>query len=228
MLVTARRGDRLRALADEIAAFSGQEVATVVGDIAEAATGAEALRLVQQRWGGLDILVNNAGVGAFGLFEQAEPGRLRRVLEVNFFAPAEMVRLALPLLRVGNRPIVVNVSSVLGHRGVPYSSEYCASKFALQGFSEAVRAEFRPLGIDVMVVSPGTTNTEFFDSLLEKKEEPNWPKHRAISAAYVARRIVAGIRRGRHEIIPSGIGRVMCWLNRLSPALMDWVVAHYV
>ena len=71
----------------------------------------------------------------------------------------------------GVKPIVVNVSSILGHRGVPYSSEYCASKFAVQGFSEAIRAEFTQLGIDVLVVSPGTTETEFFDRVIEQHGE---------------------------------------------------------
>ena len=89
-------------------------------------------------------------------------------MEVNFFALVEMTRLALPLLKQGVNPIVVNVSSILGHRGVPHSSEYSASKFAVQGFSESIRAEFARLGIDVLVVSPGTTETEFFDRVIEQ------------------------------------------------------------
>jgi short-subunit dehydrogenase len=126
------------------------------------------------------------------------------------------------------KPIVVNVSSILGHRGVPHNSEYAASKFAVHGFSESIRAEFTRLGIDVLVVSPGTTETEFFDRAIEKTTEPNWPKHKATSAANVARQIVRAIRLGRHEIIPYRWGRVLCWLNRLSPRMMDSVMARYV
>jgi len=227
VLISARRGDRLQTLADAIRAAGG-EVELLAGDIAEAAVRREALRLVEERFGGLDVLVNNAGVGAMGLFQDADEQRLRRVMEVNFFALVEMTRAALPLLRQGRRPIVVNVSSILGHRGVPYSSEYSASKFAVQGFSEAIRAEFTKLGIDVLVVSPGTTETEFFTSVLEKTGEPRWPKHRPVSSEEVARQIVRGIRLNRHEIIPYRWGRVMCWLNRLSPRLMDRVMAGYV
>jgi short-subunit dehydrogenase len=84
-------------------------------------------------------------------------------MEVNFFAPAEFIREALPLLQHGKQPIVMNVSSVLGHRAVPEKSEYCASKFALHGLSDALRAEFVKRGIDVLLVSPSTTASEFFD-----------------------------------------------------------------
>ena len=104
--------------------------------------------------------------------------------------------LALPLLKQGSRPIIVNISSILGHRGVPYNSGYCATKFAVQGFSESIRAEFTRLGIDVLVVSPGTTETEFFDSVLEHTAKPGWPEHKPVSAAAVARQTVRAIRRG--------------------------------
>ena len=162
-----------------------------------------------------------------GLFEHADAARVRRVFEVNFFALVELTRLALPLLKKGVRPMVVNVSSILGHRAVPHSSEYSASKFAVQGFSEAIRAEFARHGIDVLVVSPGTTETEFFDSVLERTGEPAWPKHTPISPAEVARRMVEAIRRGKHEIIPYFPGKMLCWLNRLSPGLMDRFMKRY-
>jgi len=227
VLITARRGDRLQTLAEEIAGL-GSRVQSVVGDIVEPGVRQEAVKLAQQHFGGLDLLVNNAGVGAFGLFENSGPERPRRIMEVNFFALVEMTRAALPLLQAGRRPMIVNVSSILGHRGVPYSSEYSASKFAVNGFSESLRAELTRHAIDLFVDNPGTTETEFFDAVLEKNEEPAWPKHRPVSAAEVARQIVAAMRRGRHEIIPYRLGRLMCWLNRLSPRLMDRIMQRYV
>jgi short-subunit dehydrogenase len=139
-----------------------------------------------------------------------------------------MTRLALPLLKQGVHPIVVNVGSIVGHRGVPNRSEYSASKFAVQGFSESIRAEFTRLGIDVLVVSPGPTETEFFDCEIERTTDAKWPKHRPANAARVAREIVRAMRAGRHEIIPYRWGRVLCWLNRLSPRLVDGLMARYV
>jgi len=227
VVLVARREDRLRQLAAAIGA-SGGNVQVVVGNIAEPATRQAAIQSAQASYGGLDLLVNNAGVGAMGLFADAVPERVRRVMETNFFALVEMTRLALPVLRQGVCPILVNVSSILGHRGVPYSSEYSASKFAVQGFSESIRAEFTQLGIDVLVVSPGTTETEFFERVIDSTAEPNWPKHKPISAAEVARQMVVAIRQGRHEIIPYRWGRVLCWLNRLSPRLVDGLMARYV
>ncbi|NLF08843.1 MAG: SDR family NAD(P)-dependent oxidoreductase, partial [Pirellulaceae bacterium] len=119
-------------------------------------------------------------------------------------------------------------SSILGHRGVPYSSEYAATKFAVQGFSESIRAEFTKLGIDVLVISPGTTETEFFDRVIERTADPKWPEHKPISAAEVARQIVRAIRKGKHEIIPYLWGRVLCRMNRLSPGLVDRLMSRYV
>jgi short-subunit dehydrogenase len=227
VVVVARREDRLRQLVDQIAAL-GRTVEPVVGDITDPQTRQRALDAAQSKLGGLDILMNNAGVGALGSFEDASVQRVRRVMEVNFFALVEMTRSALPLLKQGVRPIVVNVSSIVGHRGVPNRSEYSASKFAVQGFSESIRAEFTRLGIDVMVVSPGPTETEFFDREIERTTDAKWPKHKPVSAARVAGEIVRGICAGRHEIIPYRWGRVLCWLNRLSPRLVDGLMARYV
>lgn len=226
VVVVARRADRLAQLVDEITG-NGGKAERVVGDITDPMVQLKAIETAQEKLGGLDILVNNAGIGAMGLFEDADPTRLRKLMDVNFFALAETTRLALPFLKMGNRPIVVNVSSILGHRGVPHNSEYCASKFAVQGFSEAIRSEFKRLGIDVLVVSPGTTETEFFDRVVEKTGQPKWPEHTPVSAAEVARRTVNAIRRGKHEIIPYRWGKVFCWLNRLSPRLTDWLMARY-
>jgi short-subunit dehydrogenase len=229
VVITARREERLRQLAAEIAAAQPRAAVEIVpGDITDPATRQRTLDAAQAKLGGLDILVNNAGVGAMGPFVDAAAERVRRVMETNFFSLVEMTRLALPALSQGVRPIVVNVSSILGHRGVPYSSEYSASKFAVQGFSESIRAEFTKLGIDVLVVSPGTTETEFFDRVIDSTAEPKWPKHKPVSAAEVARQVVVAIRRGRHEIIPYRWGRVLCWLNRLSPRLVDGLMARYV
>jgi short-subunit dehydrogenase len=227
LVITARREERIRALAEEIAALGGP-CEPVVGDICDAQTRAAVVQAAQQRFGGLDILVNNAGIGALGLFEHADESRLRRVMEVNFFALVEMTRLALPLLKRGTTPMVVNLSSIIGHRGVPYNTEYCASKFAVRGFSESLRTELTRHGIDVLVVCPGTTETEFFDRVIARTGEPTWPAHTPVSSERVACAMVAAMRRGRAEIIPYGWGKVLCWLNRFSPRLMDFIMARYV
>ena len=226
LAVVARREQRLRELADRIHAAGGR-VEMVVGDVTDPATRQRVIDAAQSHFGGLDILVNNAGVGAVGLLEHADPERIRQLMEVNFFALVEMTRLALPLLKLGTNPIVVNIGSVLGHRGVPFRSAYCASKFAVQGFTESIRAEFSAHKIDVLVVSPGATETEFSDSVLEHKGEPTWIEPPPVPANEVARRTIRAIRRGRHEIIPYRWGRLLYWMNRLSPRLIDYFMARY-
>ena len=199
----------------------------VAGDVTEAASRERAIAAAVREFGGLDCLVNNAGVGAQGRFVDAEPERARRIFEVNFFALVEMTRAALPQLRAGRDALVVNVGSILGHRGIPYSSEYCASKFAVRGFSEALRAELLREKIDVLLVSPGTTESEFFERLIEAGEKPPWPEQPPVPAEVVARRIVRAMERRRHEIIPNARGRMMVWLNRLAPRVVDAWMGRY-
>jgi short-subunit dehydrogenase len=226
LVVTARRQERLQELANSPLA-AGRKVVSVAGDITDAAVRAHLLRAVRESFGGLDILVNNAGVGAVGLFGNAHAERLRRVMEVNFFAPAELIRAALPLLRGGRRPLVVNVGSVLGHVAVPSRSEYCASKFALHGLSDALRAEFARERIDLLLVSPSATDTEFVESVLETDGRPRQRPLGRMSAERVAQQMVRAIRRGRHEIILSPGGKLAVWLDRLCPPLVDRLVARF-
>lgn len=226
LLITARREQRLQALAGELTAAGGR-VLYRAGDITAPAVREELLLAARGAWGGLDLLINNAGVGAIGPFSEAGEERLRRVMEVNFFAPAELTRAALPLLRAGRRPMIVNISSVLGHRAVPKKSEYCASKFALHGWSDALRAELKDDGIELLLVSPSTTASEFFENVLENRARPPWLRAGGMSAERVARQALRAIRQGRHEIILSPGGKLLVWLDRLSPPLVNRLVARF-
>jgi short-subunit dehydrogenase len=226
LVVTARREPRLVELVAEIRATGG-EAYQVAGDVTDPQHRQNVLTAAQTQLGGLDLLINNAGVGAHGPFRQADTARLRRVMEVNFFSAAELIRSALPLLQAGRRPMIANVVSVLGHRAVPYKSEYCASKFALHGFSDALRCELTEFGIDVLLVSPSTTQTEFFDSVLDERGKMTRPSRRSMSPEAVACKTVRAIRRGRHEIILSPGGQLLVWLDRLCPPLADRLVAWF-
>jgi short-subunit dehydrogenase len=226
LLITARRGERLEELCDELRR-DGRGCWPVAGDLTDPETRERIVREADSRWGALDILVNNAGVGAIGPFVKASEPRLRRVMEVNFFAPLEMIRAACPLLHAGHRPIIVNVSSVLGHRAVPQKSEYCASKFAVHGFSDALRAELASSGVDVLLVSPSTTQSEFFDQVLEKRGDLPWLSLGAMPASAVASKTVRAIRRGSHEIILTPGGKLLVWLDRLCPPLINRLVARF-
>jgi short-subunit dehydrogenase len=224
IVAMGRRGDRLQSLATELAAPNGYRY--VVGDVTRREDRALAIATAVREFGGLDALINNAGIGALGRFDAADEPRLRQIMEVNFFAPAEFIREALPILKDGHRPIIVNIGSVLGHRAVPEKSEYCASKFALHGLSDALRAELASLGIDVLLISPSTTASEFFAVAAGQSTQPQ-SRFGATPAETVAHRTVAAIAAGRHEIILSAGGNFLVWLDRLCPPLADWLVAHW-
>ena len=224
--VCARRADRLQQLQSLIQS-SGGCCEVVVGDITEPGTRARLLEVAQASYGGLDILINNAGIGAMGRFDAASIDRLRRIFEVNFFATTEMIRASLPLLRHGQTPMIVNMSSVLGHRGVPLKTEYCASKFAIHGFSDSLRAELASDGIDVLLVSPSTTDSEFFDSSLEDNTNKDWKKRGAMPPELVAAKTIRAIRKGRHEIILTHGGRFLVWVDRIIPGMANRLLSRF-
>jgi short-subunit dehydrogenase len=229
--VTARRVERLEELIGKIAQAGG-EAHAVPGDITDASLRQRLLDTAAERLGGLDLLVNNAGIGAIGYFADASSERLRRIMEVNFFAPVELTRAALPLLLAGRRPMIASVSSVLGHRAVPKKSEYCASKFALHGFCDALRAELASRGVDVLLISPSTTQSEFFDNVIEGGGEEGkamlpWLKLGGYSSRTVARKAVRAIRAGRHEIILTPGGKLLVWFDRLMPPIVNRLVARF-
>lgn len=119
---------------------------------------------LEQRFGGrLDCLVNNAGFGVFGALEDVSEEQLRAQMEVNFFGLALTTRALLPALR-NARGRVINISSVLGFVGMPMTSLYCASKYAVDGLSEALRFELEPHGVQVAVVQPGSFRTSFAEN----------------------------------------------------------------
>ncbi len=222
----ARRTDLLESLRQEIESRGGSCVA-VVGDVTEPSTRQSLIDRCVDEWGGIDLLINNAGIGAMGRFDEADSQRLRRIFEVNFFSIAELTRDAIPWLKKGSQPMIVNISSVLGHRAAPLKSEYSSSKFAIHGLSDAIRAELARDGIDVLLVSPSTTDSDFFDSAIEDTAKRNWKRRGAMSPEKVASKTIWAIKRGRHEIILSWGGRMLVWLDRLASTVADRILARY-
>lgn len=226
LVLNARREDRLNELAANIEQQGGTATC-VSGDITDEQTRQAMLAHAESLWGGVDAIVHCAGIGSIANFTDSTEAILRQIMEVNFFAAVELTRLALPSLQQGRNPIIVNVGSVLGHRAIPRKSEYCASKFALHGFSDALRAELTPLGIDLLLVSPSTTDSEFFDNVLRQDSTPITPGRRGMKPQRVAHKIIRAMAAGRHEIILSTGGKLLVWLDRLCPPFMNRLLARY-
>ena len=149
-------------------------------------------------------------------------------MEVNFFGLTETTRVFLPMLKKGVKPAIVNISSIAGKRGIPARSEYSASKFAVQGFSEALRAEVAKDGVDVIVVSPGLTQTNFSQNMIEQKALVQLDHMRGMSAEDVAYYVLKAIEKGSHDTVLTFKGKMMALVSRFFPWIADMVVKRKV
>jgi short-subunit dehydrogenase len=223
VVLAARREEPLQEAAREVQA-QGVRTLTVRCDITQAADVERLMRETEAAFGGLDILINNAGVGLFGPVEGFSEEQLRQVFEVNFFAMVRVTRAALPLLRRRPGGQIVNISSVLGHRGLPLLGGYCAAKAAVNALTDSLRAELASEGISVLLVSPGFTETEFRKTRLHAegwKQTP--PPLKLMAADEVAAAMVRASRRHYRRTVLTLPGRVMVLVSRLAPGLFDHV-----
>src|SRR6202043_291426 len=152
-----------------------------------------------EHFGGLDVLINNAGVASWAHFADSSEAILRQIMEVNFFAPAELIRLAIPILVRGQQPAVVNVASMCGRRGMPAWSEYSASKYALCGLTEALRGELSRFDINVLLMVPGLTRSDLSKHLLLAQGRMKIDFDRGMAPELVAAAIIASLRRNTTE-----------------------------
>ena len=157
VVVTARKPAEIADLA------TGHEARALLQplDVTKPAEIAAAVAAAEAKFGQIDVLVNNAGVGYFGAIEESDDGEIRRMFEINFWGLANMTRAALPGMRKRRSGHVVNISSMGGVRGAPAVGYYNATKFALEGFSEALAQETAPLGIKVLIVEPSGFRTDW-------------------------------------------------------------------
>ncbi len=178
--------------------------------------------------GALDLLVQSAGVGAYGRFLSHEADVLRRVFEINVLAVADLARACHPLLVRGANPAMVVMGSVVGRRGLPGRTEYSASKFALTGFVEGLRAEWSYDGVHVMLVNPGFTRTAFDEHLVANTAFLTMPRARAQTADDVARATLRALGRRKNEITPAALReRLLLLVNRAAPRFVDWGLGRW-
>lgn len=231
LALTSRSGGELESLAKRIR-DGGTEVDAFPADLTDAAAREELIRDVVARFGGLDVLVNCAGVASFGEFATSSETILRRVMEVNFFVAAELIRLAQPhLLRsattgpAGWQPAVVNVASICGRCGIPSLPEHCGSKHALVGLTEALRGEFARYGIDVLLVLPGVVRSDDLNRHLLRNEGKIYLNFDgAQRPEEVGESVVRSLVRNRTE---AAVGFVSWWVwfgKRFFPRVPRWVM----
>ena len=208
----ARRRDRLDALLLEL---DGEGHLVLPCDLVDATAIETAFSELERSFGGLDLLVNNAGMGYRARVEELDPALLDQVFASNVRGLLLACRSALPLLRKGKLPVVVNVSSVVGRRGVPGQAAYCASKAAVTSIGEALRIEWAPDKIAVCTLSPALTATGFFGSQPNPSGLPDPELSGAALPAEVAQHILALDRSPQAEL---SLRRKWHWLGLFSVA----------
>ncbi|MCA8952295.1 MAG: SDR family NAD(P)-dependent oxidoreductase [Planctomycetes bacterium] len=164
VVATARRVDRLR----ELEASAPDRVIPLALDVTDAAQVQRVAAEAIERAGRVDVLVNNAGYGIVGAVEETSAADLQAVMATNFFGAIALTNALLPAMRAQRAGVIVNISSMGGQIAYPGFGPYCASKFALEGMSEALRGELAPLGIKVLIVEPGAFRTEFAGAALKR------------------------------------------------------------
>jgi short-subunit dehydrogenase len=227
LALVARGVDELNAFAAELTA-AGVKAVAIPADITKPDDRRRLIEEAGRSLGGLDLLINNAGIASWGHFSTSTLEIMREVMEVNFFGPIELTRLAVPLLTTGNQPAVVNVTSMCGRKGMPAWPEYSASKFALVGMSEAWRGEFTRFGIEVITIVPGMTNSGFEKRWLRKDGKADLNFERGMTPEQVASGILRAIVYNRREVVLGSEARRLLRFNRYFPRLTNWLIARRV
>ncbi|MBU2610224.1 MAG: SDR family oxidoreductase [Chloroflexi bacterium] len=225
--IAARRAERLEQVAAECRALGG-EVLVVPTDVSDEAQCKTLVEKTIEKFGRLDLLINNAGLAASALFDEFPDLHLfRQTMDVNFYGAVHCTYYALPHLKQ-SRGHVVAISSLGGKAALPYNTPYCASKYAIHGFYDALRMELSSHGVSVTVVCPWWVVTEFHEAQMDKNGVPRGARGRALytkkmmTADQCAEITLRAAYKRRREVL-MGPGALTVWLKTLAPGFVDWL-----
>jgi short-subunit dehydrogenase len=229
VVLAARRLERLEALAREIDAMkTGAETLPVESDLSKL----EDIRSLVQRtldtFGRIDVLVNNAGFGHLDWLENLDPKKdIEAQFNVNVLGVVQTSRQALPVMIRQRAGHIINMCSMAGLIATPTYTIYAASKHAVHGFSEALRREVKPWGIDVSLVYPGGVTTEFGQhGGYQRKTKATTPRFLLLSPEDVAKEVVQLVRRPRAMLVIPWLWSLTALLNRLFPSIVDYTTIN--
>lgn len=182
---------------------------------------------VTTRWGGVDVLINNAGISMRALFEEVDLAVIKELMDINFWGMVYCTKYAMQAI-LSRKGVVVGISSIAGYRGLPGRTGYSASKFAMQGFLEALRTELLHTGAHVMWVSPGFTASNIRNvarsSNGSAQAETPLDESKLMSPEECAAIIMDAVAARKRTVVMTGQGKLTVWLNKLFPALADKLV----
>jgi short-subunit dehydrogenase len=209
---------------------SGKPLLIHTADVSKEQECINFINTVIKNFGSIDVLINNAGVSMRALFEEAEIEALRKVVDINLWGTVNCTKYALPYITKAKGSII-GISSIAGFRGLPGRTGYSASKFAVNGFLEALRTELLQSGVNVMWVCPGFTTSNIRRAALNSKGqahgETSMDEGKMMSAEECAQHIIKAIHKRKRTLILTNTGKKTVWLNKLFPALADKLTYKY-
>lgn len=225
VVLAARRTDKLQELVNEIRAMQyGAEAFVLQTDISKLDDIQRLVALTVERFGRVDVLVNNAGFGRLKWLEMLDPLEdIQAQFDVNVLGVIQTTRQVLPIMIKQRSGSIINICSIAGLVGTPTYTIYSATKHAVHGFSEALRREVKPWGIDVSLIYPGgVRGTEFPDHAgIQRKTNASTPKFMVLTAEQVGKAVVNLVHRPRRMWVLPWMWRFTIFLNRFLPGLVD-------
>ena len=222
-----RHHDKLYKLQAEYPAYP---LHTVVADVSNENDCRHFIESTINVLGDIDVLINNAGISMRGLLSETTTEVLHKLMDVNFFGAVYCTKYALDSI-LKTKGIIVGVSSIAGYRGLPGRSGYSASKFALQGWLEAIRTELLGSGVHVMWVCPGYTTSNIRQAALNGAGQPQGEsplnESQLMSAEAVAEHILNAIKKRKRTLVLTFTGKQTIIVNRLFPAWADRLVQKF-
>lgn len=203
-------------------------------DLTKARSRDFCVREIEHKWGRVDILVNNAGVSYRAVVEHMDRATELHQMEVNYLGPVELIRRVLPKMRENGRGKIINVSSVSGMLAMPTMSAYSASKYALEGFSEALWYEMKPLGINVSLIQPGFIRSESFRRVYFSKESTPEGREGPYTDYYDNMEPFIEKMMNSSLATPETIAQMILWVMRKQnpplwvPATLDASLFYYI
>jgi short-subunit dehydrogenase len=222
-----RNHDKLYQLQSQ---FPSSSLHTMICDVSNENDCKRFIETTIKFFGGIDVLINNAGISMRALIKDAATDVIRKVMDINFYGSVYCTKYALDSI-IEKKGVIVGVSSIAGYRGLPGRSGYSASKFALQGWLEAIRTELMESGVHVMWVCPGFTASNIRNAALDKDAhshgETPMDEDKMMSSEVCAQHILNAIDKRKRTLVMTFTGKRTVFLNKFFPKLADKLVHKF-
>ncbi len=230
IVIAARNAEKLEEVANQIKQFNTQ-LLCLQTDVSREDDCKTLIAKAIEKFGRIDVLINNAGISMRALFEHTDLSVIKQLMDINFWGMVYCTKYALPEL-LKTKGSVVGVSSIAGYKGLPGRTGYSASKFAMQGFLEALRIENLKKGLHVLIACPGFTASNIRNTALaaDGSTQGESPRNEAemMSAGQVATYILDAVVNRKRSLVLTRQGKLTVLLNKLIPGKLDKMVFKYM